>query len=205
MQRSSRGVRGIAGTRARDDPRGTGPRERRSRVQGKLAGRARRQPHADRAGPPRRPGGVKLAHALDVFAIQVSGRLASTSAPPPAASPTSCCAARRRGRASTSATPADWKLPSNPASSSSSAQRTCAHRRSAPRGHARVRGDDGRVVHFDAAGVSVVAPPARRRSRRPGQPQFEAGARRGKGGLVHDAAVHAGDRRNRLTAAMRRD
>ena len=50
-------------------------------------------------------GGLKLAHALDAFGLDVAGRPRSTSARRPAASPTSCCsAARRRWSRSTSAT-----------------------------------------------------------------------------------------------------
>ena len=98
--------------------RGLAPSRERARAL-ILAGQVRASGHRSRPSPARpstrRPpstlltpdhpyvgrGGLKLAHALDTFAIEVDGRATpSTSARRRAASPTSCCsAARARGRA----------------------------------------------------------------------------------------------------------
>jgi 23S rRNA (cytidine1920-2'-O)/16S rRNA (cytidine1409-2'-O)-methyltransferase len=143
-------------------------------------------------------GGVKLAHALDVFGVDVTGRLALDVG---ASTGGFTDVLLRRGAPRVVAidvghSQLDWKLRSDP--------RVVVIERLNARGLTPDQlPEDARafeVVTMDVSFISVrLVLPALLRLLRPGadlvvlvKPQFEAGREEvGKGGLVHDAAVHA--------------
>ena len=152
-------------------------------------------------------GGLKLAHALDVFGIAVAGRRRrSTSAPRPAASPTCCCSAARARVVALDVGHGqlDWKLRSDPrvvVLERVNARTLTAAIAARTRDRVRHR-HDRRLVHLapaHPAGRSAAAP-RRRRRRRARQAAVRSGPRRSRqGGIVRDAggprARRRGDRR----------
>ena len=196
-------ARRVARAGARADPRRRRARRRPAGHQGRHAPSP--PTPRSRSTTPDHPyvgrGGLKLAHALDAFGIDVDRpRWRSTSAPRPAASPTCCCsAAPRASSRSTSATA------SSTGSSAATRASSCIERVNArtldapticPPTLRRVRHrDDRRVVHLAAphpAGRAAAARARRPTSSRWSSRSSRPGARRSaRAGIVRDAAVHA--------------